>query len=93
MNLSFYVKPNSNFRTNILERYINQDVRITLPEGKRVSRLKWFCIYDIDSQNAFGDVYIPDEFEPPAPRTLPAFAGTASVSSQPLQFLTATTLL
>lgn len=37
-------------RTNILERYYNEDVRLTLPEGKRISRIKWLAIYDISSQ-------------------------------------------
>lgn len=67
-------------------------MRLRLPEGKRVSRLKWFCVYDVDSQNTFGDVHVPDEFSSPAPRTLPALAG-ARVSSRPLQVLAADTIL
>lgn len=80
-------------RTNILERYHDAEVRLTLPEGKRVSRVKWFAVYDIGSQNAFGDVYVPDDFEAPAPRAIGALAGSPSVSSQPVQVLDAVTLL
>lgn len=37
-------------RTNILERYNNEEIRLTLPEGKRISRVKWFAVYDIGTQ-------------------------------------------
>lgn len=82
-----------NFRTNILERYYNAEIQLTLPEGKRISRIKWLAIYDIGSQNAFGDVYVPDEFEAPAVRSVGPLAGSNAVSSKPVRFLDATTLL
>lgn len=91
-----FIVPDERGTTNVLERYYNAEVRLRLPDGKRVSRIKWLAIYDIESQNAFGDVYVPDEFEPPAPRTLAALAGATpgpQLASQPLQVLTADTIL
>lgn len=44
-------------------------------------------------QNAFGDVYVPDEFESPAPMTLAPLAGPSHVSSQPVKILDANTIL
>ncbi|XP_063541866.1 protein Skeletor, isoforms B/C [Cydia strobilella] len=87
-----FIVPDEHGKTNILERYYNAEVRISLPEGKRVSRLKWFAVYDIASQNAFGDAYVPDEFEAPAPQTAATLAGTG-VSSATLQLLDAKTIL
>ncbi|XP_075986896.1 cytochrome and DOMON domain-containing protein knickkopf [Anticarsia gemmatalis] len=88
-----FIVPNEHGRTNILERYYDAEVRLTLPEGKRISRVKWLAVYDIGSQNAFGDVYVPDEFEAPAVRSVGPLAGSNAVSSKPVQFLDATTLL
>ncbi|XP_064074905.1 protein Skeletor, isoforms B/C [Vanessa tameamea] len=81
--------------TNILERYNNEEVHLKLPDGKRVSRITWFAVYDLASQNAFGDVYIPEEFEAPAPRTLTPFVAAPGVklSSQPLKFMDASTFI
>ncbi|XP_048001504.1 protein Skeletor, isoforms B/C [Leguminivora glycinivorella] len=87
-----FIVPDEHGKTNILERYYNAAVRLALPEGKRVSRLKWLAVYDIASQNAFGDVYVPDEFEAPAPQTAGALAGSG-VSSGTLQLLDAKTIL
>ncbi|KAI8422921.1 LOW QUALITY PROTEIN: hypothetical protein MSG28_014030 [Choristoneura fumiferana] len=87
-----FIVPDHHGKTNILERYYNEDVRLTLPEGKRVSRLKWFAVYDIQSQNAFADVYVPEDFAAPAPLAAGALAGQG-VTSAPLQLLDAGTIL
>ncbi|XP_059045505.1 protein Skeletor, isoforms B/C [Achroia grisella] len=90
-----FIIPDEHGKTNILERYHDTEIRLPLPEGKRLSRTKWFAVYDIASQNAFGDVYVPDDFEPPAPRSLAALSGsgTPAVSSQPVQVLDSITIL
>ncbi|XP_047035806.1 protein Skeletor, isoforms B/C [Helicoverpa zea] len=88
-----FIVPNEYGRTNILERYFNAEVRLAVPEGKRISRIKWLAVYDIGSQNAFGDVYVPDEFEAPAERAVGPLAGSPAVSSKPVRFLDATTIL
>ncbi|XP_053619757.1 protein Skeletor, isoforms B/C [Plodia interpunctella] len=93
-----FIVPNEHGNTNILERYHDAEVRLSLPEGKRLSRLKWVAVYDLGSQNAFGDVFVPDEFEAPAPKTIGPLAavnaGSAPpVASQPIRVLDAVTLL
>lgn len=82
-------------RTNILERYNNEEVRLKLPDGKRVSRVTWLAVYDLASQNAFGDVYIPEDFEAPAPRSLTPLVAAPGhqLSSQPVKFLDASTFM
>ncbi|XP_045455231.1 protein Skeletor, isoforms B/C [Melitaea cinxia] len=82
-------------KTNILERYNNEEVQLKLPDGKRVSRITWFAVYDLASQNAFGDVYIPEDFEAPAPQTLTPLVASpgVKVSSQPIKFLDASTFV
>lgn len=37
-------------RTNVLERYFNKDLTITLPDKKKITEIKWFAIYDLSSQ-------------------------------------------
>ncbi|CAH0696968.1 unnamed protein product [Spodoptera exigua] len=88
-----FIVPNEYGRTNILERYYNAEVRLAVPEGKRISRIKWFAVYDIGSQNAFGDVYVPDEFEAPAERVIGPLTGSPAVSSKPVRLLDASTIL
>ncbi|KAK6622474.1 hypothetical protein RUM44_002285 [Polyplax serrata] len=60
-----FIVPDEHGKTNVLERYFNKDLTITLPDKKKITEIKWFAVYDLSSQNAFGDVYIPEEFEPP----------------------------
>ena len=36
-----------------------------MPSQKRITDIKWFSVFDISTQNNFGDVYIPQNFEPP----------------------------
>lgn len=47
-----------------MNRYLNKDIILTLPD-KKITEIKWIAIYDLSSQNNFGDVYIPEDFEPP----------------------------
>ncbi|VVC87146.1 unnamed protein product [Leptidea sinapis] len=92
-----FIVPDQYGKTNILERYNNEELRLRLPDGKRVSRITWFAVYDLASQNAFGDVYVPEDFDAPAPRRLtpltPAAGQAAPLSSKPVQFLDATTFV
>ncbi|CAK1594786.1 unnamed protein product [Parnassius mnemosyne] len=90
-----FIIPDEYGKTNILERYNNADVRLRLPEGKRISRIKWLAVYDVNTQNAFGDVYVPDDFEAPSPRNVGAMAAApgVSISSKPVRFLDACTFV
>ncbi|XP_038219529.1 protein Skeletor, isoforms B/C [Zerene cesonia] len=92
-----FIVPDQYGKTNILERYNNEEIRLKLPDGKRVSRITWFAVYDLASQSAFGDVYVPEEFSAPAPRALtpltPAPAAQERVSSKPVIVEDASTIL
>lgn len=57
-------------RTNILDRYFNKEFTLKLPDNKKITEIKWFAIYDLSTQNDFGDVYIPEGFEPPRPQRI-----------------------
>lgn len=81
------------FRTNVLDRYLNKDFTLTLPENKKITEIKWFAIYDLASQNTFGDIYIPEEFEPPSMQKISQITGTAhNVSSDSIEILDSKTI-
>ncbi|GBP44131.1 hypothetical protein EVAR_81452_1 [Eumeta japonica] len=84
-----FIIPNEHGRTNVLERYHDAEIQLKLSGDKKVSRLKWLAIYDIGSQNTFGDVYVPDDFDPPAPHVMSGFSGSKAVSSGPITFVDA----
>lgn len=52
-------------RTNILNRYLNKDFTLRLPDNKKITEVKWLAVYDLGTQNTFGDIYIPEDFELP----------------------------
>ncbi|XP_041985396.1 protein Skeletor, isoforms B/C [Aricia agestis] len=90
-----FIVPDEHGKTNILERYNNAEIRIKLPDGKQVSRITWFAVYDLATQNAFGDVYIPEEFEAPAPRALTPLVAApgVNITSKPIKFIDASTFV
>lgn len=82
------------FRTNILERYFNKDFTIQLPDKKSITEVKWLAIYDLGSQNNFGDIYIPEEFEPPMAQRAGSFSKLKhNVSSDSIEILDSKTIL
>ncbi len=60
-DFQFFLLPN-------LISYLDDEITIRLPDQKRVTDIKWFSVYDLTLHDAFGDVYIPEEFEPPGPQ-------------------------
>lgn len=44
------LKISSCSRTNVLDRYLNKDFTLTLPDNKRITDIKWFAVYDLSSQ-------------------------------------------
>ncbi|XP_018573069.1 protein Skeletor, isoforms B/C [Anoplophora glabripennis] len=70
-----FIVPDLNGKTNVLERYFNKDFTLILPESKKITDIKWFAIYDIWSQNTFGDIYVPEEFEPPTVQKISTLTG------------------
>ncbi|XP_050707781.1 protein Skeletor, isoforms B/C-like [Eriocheir sinensis] len=60
-----FIVPNELGRTNVLDRYLNKDITLTLPDQKTITEIKWLAIYDLSRLEPFGDIYIPEGFEPP----------------------------
>lgn len=66
---------------------------MTLPDGKKIIDIKWIAIYDLWSQNTFGDIYIPEEFEPPTVQKISQLAGKSNnVGSGSIEIVDAKTL-
>jgi len=70
-----FIVPDKSGRTNVLDRYLNEEFTIKLPSQKKITDLKWFAVYDLTTQNNFGDIYIPEGFEPPGYQTLTDIPG------------------
>jgi len=84
---------NANRRTNILDRYHNKDFTLTLPDRKKITEIKWLAVYDLSSQNNFGDVYIPEEFDPPMSQLGGTFSKRShNVSSSSVEILDSKTI-
>ena len=57
-------------------------------QDRRVKQLKWLAVYDLTSNQNFGDIYIPDGFEPPSPQRISQFSRLAKgVKSDPVIIL------
>ncbi|XP_015594898.1 protein Skeletor, isoforms B/C [Cephus cinctus] len=88
-----FIVPNEWGITNVLDRYFNKDITLTLPDNKKITEIKWFAIYDLTSQNTFGDVYIPEEFDPPAPQKISQLTKRShNVSSESIVIIDAKTI-
>ncbi|XP_076165752.1 protein Skeletor, isoforms B/C-like [Ptiloglossa arizonensis] len=88
-----FIVPDEWGKTNILDRYFNKDFTLTLPDNKKVTEIKWFAVYDLGSQNTFGDVYIPEEFDPPAPQKISQLTKRShGVSSESIVILDSKTI-
>lgn len=76
-----------------MDRYHNKDFTLTLPDRKKMTEIKWLAVYDLNNQNNFGDVYIPEEFEPPRTQTGGTFSKRShNVSSNSIEILDSKTI-
>lgn len=88
-----FIVPDEYGKTNILERYFNKDFTLRLPDNKKITEVKWLAIYDLNSQNNFADVYIPEDFEPPVPQRAGSLSRNShGVSSEGIDILDSKTL-
>ncbi|XP_001606352.1 protein Skeletor, isoforms B/C [Nasonia vitripennis] len=89
-----FIVPDEYGITNTLGKYLNKDLTLKLPDNKKITDIKWFAVYDLSTQSTFGDVYIPEEFDPPAPQRLAQLSklSTANVSSDVIVVLDAKTI-
>lgn len=64
-----------------------------MPDNKKITEIKWFAIYDLWSQNTFGDIYIPEEFEPPNVQEIGQLVTKSpKISSENIEIVDAKTL-
>jgi len=73
-----FIVPDKNGKTNVLDRYLNEEFTINLPDNKQIVEIKWFSVYDISSQDNYGDIYIPEGFEPPGYQALTDMGGKSN---------------
>lgn len=91
--LTFFLLSLFLLRTNILDRYFNKDFTLKLPDNKKITEIKWLAIYDLSTQNDFGDVYIPESFEPPRPQRGSSFSKRShGVTSSPIEVIDSKTI-
>ncbi|XP_040568677.1 protein Skeletor, isoforms B/C [Lepeophtheirus salmonis] len=86
-----FLVPNEKGRTNVLDRYLNEEFTIVLPDKKKITDIKWFAVYDLTVHDPFGDVYIPEDFEAPQQQILTDILGTG-LRSGPVVIIDSKTL-
>lgn len=76
-----------------MERYFNKDFTLRLPDNKKITDVKWISIYDLNTQNNFGDVFIADDFEVPLVQRIGGFERTRyGVDSDPVEIVDSKTI-
>ncbi|XP_042900194.1 protein Skeletor, isoforms B/C [Parasteatoda tepidariorum] len=68
-NIGFIV-PDEEGKTNRLQRYVNADVTLRLPDNRKLSTVKWLAVWDLRDHNNLADVYIPEGLEAPSPQMI-----------------------
>ncbi|CAG0901720.1 unnamed protein product [Cyprideis torosa] len=88
-----FIVPNEYGRTNVLDKYLNVDISLTLPDRRKITDIRWLSVYDLTAQETFGDVFISEGFDPPMPQELqPLSRKSNGVESGPVIVLDAKTL-
>ncbi|XP_059469856.1 protein Skeletor, isoforms B/C isoform X2 [Neocloeon triangulifer] len=88
-----FIVPDEYGTTNVLNKYYNKDITVNLPDRKKLTEVKWLAVYDISAQKAFGDVYIPEEFEPPRTQRISRLSKTSrGVSSDSIEIVDSKTI-
>jgi len=77
----------------VLGPYLNKDITITLPEGKTIPQIRWLAVYDLTRHEPFGEVEIPQGFEPPQPVALHSMVSRQGhISSNRVQIIDSKTI-
>ncbi|GAB6022740.1 hypothetical protein CHUAL_006836 [Chamberlinius hualienensis] len=78
----------------VLKAYSNQDITLTLPQGKTLDDIKWFSVWCRSFSANFADIYIPVNFDYPKPRRLEKIVGVMhNTSSGPIVAVDAQTFM
>jgi DOMON domain-containing protein CG14681 len=91
-NIGFIVA-NELGRTNKLERYVNVDITIKLPDDKKITAIKWLAVWDVRTNHNHGDIFIPEGFEPPSHQVISELSQLAhNVQSGPIVIINSQTI-
>lgn len=41
------------YRTDVLKRYLGKELKLTLPDNKKLTDINWFAIYDLSKNVIF----------------------------------------
>lgn len=52
INIYYYL-----YRTDVLKRYLGKELKLILPDNKKLTEINWFAIYDL-SKNVRNSIYI-----------------------------------
>lgn len=77
----------------MLRRYRNEDITLSLPEGKTLRDIRWFSVWCDDFSVNFGDVQIRNDLDFPRPTKIAGLSGVHDVSSDSIVIVDAQTLL
>ncbi|XP_052869730.1 protein Skeletor, isoforms B/C isoform X3 [Anopheles cruzii] len=80
-------------RTGVLRKYRNEDITLSLPEGKTLRDIRWFSVWCDDFSVNFGDVQIRNELDFPRPTKIAGLSGVHDVASDNIVIVDAQTLL
>ncbi|XP_058062739.1 protein Skeletor, isoforms B/C isoform X1 [Anopheles bellator] len=80
-------------RTGVLRKYRNEDITLSLPEGKTLRDIRWFSVWCDDFSVNFGDVQIRNELDFPRPTKIAGLGGVHDVASDNIVIVDAQTLL
>ncbi|XP_001657668.2 protein Skeletor, isoforms B/C isoform X1 [Aedes aegypti] len=80
-------------RSGVLRKYRNEDITLSLPEGKTLRDIRWFSIWCDDFSVNFGDVVIRNDLDFPRPTKIGQLGGVHDVSSDNIVIVDAQTLL
>ncbi|XP_052899103.1 protein Skeletor, isoforms B/C isoform X1 [Anopheles moucheti] len=80
-------------RAGVLRRYRNEDITLSLPEGKTLRDIRWFAVWCDDFSVNFGDVQIRNDLDFPRPTKIAGLSGVHDVTSDNIVIVDAQTLL
>ncbi|XP_055950409.1 protein Skeletor, isoforms B/C-like [Argiope bruennichi] len=72
-----FIVPDEFGTKQVLGKYSNQNIAITLPDGKKISDIKWLSVWCRKFAVNFGHIMIPEDFEAPREADLGSLSSLA----------------
>jgi len=89
-----FIIPDERGTKEVLQPYNKKSITMTLPGKKTIKDIKWISVWCRAFSANFGDVFVPEGFEPPQNKTLEPLVGvTHDVSADAIVVLDAKTFL